>query len=158
MATNEVFEYAREAANDDVRATLDWLVANGFVLERTAGGPDAGFGDVVVELARGGAETVTIVRDRSQWTCDIQPDGMNTQPLDVLLAAMTGDQRALDPAPWPLEEPLPGQWPPGVAWRDAVPALLEWLSSGPRAADVNAAADQWRLARKKYWQDRLGEA
>jgi hypothetical protein len=151
---NEPFEYAREVATDDVRETLDWLVANGFSVTRSEGGPGEAFGDVLLELERGGVETVSIVRDRSQWACDIGAHPIQRQPLDVLLTAMTGEAPARRSGS--LDEPLADQLPPGVTWRDVIPALLEWLRSGPRGAEVDAAAGQWRAATKKWWDDQLG--
>jgi len=49
----DVYDYARAEATEDVRAALDWLVAGGFAVTETSGGPQQGFGDLSLRLARG---------------------------------------------------------------------------------------------------------
>lgn len=114
----DTLDYARRRAPEDVRETLDWLLAEGFAVARTAGGPDAGFGDVLVELARGD-RSVVIVRDRSQWMCDVATGGGPPRRLDDLLRESGIDVEA------PPAGALPEQLPAGVAWREVLPRFLD---------------------------------
>jgi hypothetical protein len=115
----DVYDYARAEATEDVRAALDWLVAGGFAVTETSGGPQHGFGDLSLRLVRGSVD-VTIVRDRGQWMCSIAG-----RYLEDLLTEM--GERIPEV---PFEAPLPRQLPPDVRWREALPSVLASMGEG----------------------------
>lgn len=118
-----VLAYAHEAATDDVRDTLTWLDRAGFQLTYSAGGSQDAFCDAMLFFR--GPPDVKVVRDRGQWDIALRPKGdAGYYGLAVLLAARDGS----DWEPAVADGPdLPAQLPPGVAWQEAVPAVIEWL-------------------------------
>ncbi len=148
MWVGDALDYVRETASPDVVETLDAVITAGFGVRLERGGKGESFGNVLVELERPPV-ALRLTKDRGQWTMDIDPDGRGFQALHVLLTAKTGD------GPWleerSLGDPIPKQWPPGVAWRTAVPALLKWLSEADRTDSIRTAHEQWvRVMRQRY--------
>ena len=143
-ALDATVAYMREVATDDVRATLDWIADNGFDAVQAKGGRHESFGNALVEFERADGARITIVRDRSQWLCEIGTE-TGIKPLNVLLTAISGD------APNPKSKlHLPEQLPEGVVWREAIPAVLRWLRTGERSQAINDADQAWRKAMKKF--------
>jgi hypothetical protein len=140
--------YTYEKANDDVAATLDWLVGHGFLVSRTMGGRSESFGNVLVGFARG-LTVVVITRDRGQWTIDIGRDRA-MHGLHMLATAMSGAEA--NPGPKrSFGDPLPDQLPEGARWRRLVPQAIEWLESGDRTVELRRAERSWSKAMKAYF-------
>lgn len=144
----DVLDYAAGVATDDVRRTLEWLIADGFAIEREIGGKGESFGNVLIGFTRGSAH-VTVTRDRSQWFIELQPPWAESgYALQVLLSARDGQE----PAPAEPEEFLAEQLPQGVSWALELPALIAWTEAADRAVEVAVADRQWR----EYTRARLG--
>lgn len=145
-----VADYARETATNDVRATLQWLERHGFRLNGAIGGRTESFGNLLLHFTRDDNVTVEIVRDRSQWSCQIGTVDVPQLPLNVLITAM--DEEPPRIAPRSLGDPLPEQLPDGLAWASAVPRIIGWLTASDRREALDAASKQWRAAMKKWWK------
>ncbi len=109
--------------------------------------PRRGLNTFGTSLTYTAAAQVIVTVDRSQWYMDIAPTpGAKTHFFDILLAASSGRPYWECLPPLPLRDwrmPLPKQLPPGVAWRDTLPAVLAWLASeADIAAAVRLAKDQ----------------
>jgi hypothetical protein len=70
-------------------------------------------------------------------------------PLNVLLTAMNGG--VPDPGCHNLADPLPVVLPGGVAWHEVLPAVISWLDSADRTADMAEARAAWKAAMKRWW-------
>ena len=138
----DALAYAMTVAPDDVRRTLQWLSERGYTVAESRGPAKEAFGNLLLQLASG-ASAVTVIRDRSQWLCDIESPAWHCKaPLHVLLTAISGKEPLRE---WrDPEEHLPEQLPPGVAWADAVPAVLEWGAAEDRTEAVRSADTMWR--------------
>jgi hypothetical protein len=139
---DDVEEFLGFHATDDVRATVRWLVDNGYVFARYDGGSSglSAFGSSFVYI--GDAE-VAVTVDKSQWYLDISATpGAASLQFDLLVAAFRGlPYWELFPINRSRDRParLPEQLPPGVVWRDTLPQVLAWLARTD-AAEVAAAA------------------
>jgi len=137
----EADAFLRKFAPADVRATVAWLLDQGYVLSGQS--PATLLGTFGSSLVYSGEFEVTVTVDRSQWYMSIAlaPDE-ESHYFDHLLAASSGrpfwecfpsvgqsDQRD-------RQLPLPEQLPPGVVWRESLPEVLAWLA---REQDVAAA-------------------
>ncbi|MEO0492076.1 MAG: hypothetical protein AAF081_01520 [Actinomycetota bacterium] len=111
-------------APDDVMATIEWLIGEGFEISRllTRDQPN---GNKLLRLQRGD-EHVHIVRDRGPWELGFRgPDWV--AGLHTFHEAATGvvfDQ--------PPEAPMPRQLPSDdLLWAEAVPAVFAWRAATP---------------------------
>jgi len=146
--SEEVDEFLRRFAPEDVRAAVEWLLGQGFVL--TGRSPQTRLGTFGSSLTYTGDATVIITVDRSQWHMDVAPpSGAKAIGLDLLIAAQAGrpywevfaatDLRAGQPN-------LPSQLPPGVSWREKLPTVLTWLATTEHLAVSVALARDQRFA------------
>ena len=106
----------------DVRATVDWLLAEGFEMTETLVG---GMASAVVKLHRTDLD-ITVSRDRGQWMVDFHVGGKNLD-LDAVHSARIGRTE------WP-ESPRGlalVQIPDDVEWRSEVESSLRWILSTP---------------------------
>ena len=141
-AIGEAVKYVEGCASTDVLSTISWLRTKGWRPVSARGGPSESFGDVLVEFAKGDGR-ITITRDRSQWQMSLRPAGWSDRfDLDIILDTINGrtDWQAQEP----FARPLPGQLPPGVAWAESVPQVLEWLDSHDDAAGLLKEMQQKR--------------
>lgn len=137
-------EYALGVATEDVAETIRWLLRDGFELVEERGGRAESFGNVLLRMQRG-SSAIRVVRDRSQWLCDVESSGWTgEQALGVLVTAMRG-QPPTHEYPMP-DEGMPEQLPPGGVWSQLVPEVLAWGASGNRDVEVTQAAAEWREA------------
>lgn len=82
---------------DDVQATLDWLLANGFDVMSSNGGTGESFGNQAVVLDDGGS-VVRLSRDRSEWAIHIQPaEWDRPYGLELLIGVLKGAQAPISP-------------------------------------------------------------
>ena len=143
---DDALQYALSNANDDVRATLEWLRTTGFVVVQSSGGPDEPFGNVY--LLFGGPARVEIVRDRSQWNIAVGRPGQGAlYPLSVLTAARDGIEWQHPELP---SGELPTQLPPGFVWRVEVPSVVNWLHMNWAPERADEAAEQARHVMRKH--------
>jgi hypothetical protein len=141
--------YALSRATEDVVATIGWFETEGFVLRRGLGGPKESFGNVLLEFEREGVRA-RIVRDRNQWVIDIAAPGGKSHGLHVWLTAMRGGKA--DPGPRrALGDRLSDQLPEGERWSVEVPVVVDWITDGDRATEIDAAARDWSRAMRKYF-------
>lgn len=146
-----ILEYARETATEDVRATLAWLDGHGFQLQRAIGGRAESFGNLLVQFGCDDALTVEIVRERSQWSCQVGTPGLPLHPLNVLITAMDDEPPRIPPRR--IGDPLPDQLPEGLTWATALPRIIEWLTAASdRREALDGASKQWRAAMKSWWK------
>lgn len=154
--TTGILEYARETATEDVRATLAWLDGHGFQLQRAIGGRAESFGNLLVQFGGDDDITVEIVRDRSQWSCQIGTLDLSLHPLNVWITAMDDEPPRIPPRS--IGDPLPDQLPDGLNWATAVPRIIEWLTAASdRREAVERASKQWRAAMKQWWKQQERE-
>jgi hypothetical protein len=135
-----VEDYMHRYAPDDVRATVRWLVDNGFELARSQ--IDAS--DWAASFVYAGEAEVHVGVERSQWYLDIAPaPGMQPIQYDLLVAASRG-HNYWDSFPGVGSDP-PGaarQLPPGLSWRNTLPAVLAWIGRQDVAEAVARVSDQ----------------
>jgi hypothetical protein len=145
---DEVFRYAVEVSNPDVRATLTWLDEGGFVLAESSGGREEAFGNV--SLLFTGSAQVRVVHDRSQWDLAI---GSAASGRLYGLAVLTA---ARDSAVWQYPALIPGelptQLPPGLSWHEELPSVIEWLQQ----AGATDQADRVDAEARQAMRDRPG--
>lgn len=153
MERSQIDEFLRRYAPEDVRDTIGWLAANGYLL--VSHHVESTFGAKFVYA--GGAE-VRITVDRSQWFLDVAPrPGAEAWQYDLLLAAHEGrDYGALFPETGArsLGDPLPDQLPEGVRWLEKLPDILDWMSDEDVQPAVGRALHQrhdlmWPRKRKQ---------
>ena len=147
----EIVAYAHQRATDDVRDALQWLDREGFKAQSGRGGPNESFGNLLLDLTDDRGVTVEIVRDRSQWSCEIGAKDLPKQPLNVLTTAMNGEPPHIPPGA--LGDPLPTQLPDGLEWATAIPRIIEWLTARDRRDEIESASTQWRAAMKRWWKE-----
>lgn len=141
-------QHALHTAPEDVRAALKWLLAHGFLLQESNGGPGESFGNVWLAFS-GGGTLVEVTRDRRQWFLDIQPDWADRPlALEVLLLARGGWRPDGHP---PLAVHLPEQLPPRVSWVEELADLLSWLKDPGSRAAVRAADALWQEETKRRY-------
>lgn len=129
-----VLAAALGAASDDVRDTLTWLDDMGFQLASSRCGRHESFGDTLLLFT--GPVDVKIIRDRGQWDMTVRPNNdASYYSLAVLLAAYEGT--ALESASAGASD-MPAQLPPGVAWREVLPTVIEWLGKPGALAAARA--------------------
>jgi hypothetical protein len=125
---------------DDIRASIRWLLDNGYTLTRvqTSAGQ-------VYALVYGGQAEVIVSVDRSQWFLEIaRTPGAPPIQFDLLVAAQRGQTywdcfpRQVDPG----STRLPEQLPPGVSWRNTLPDVLMWIGGPDVTEMVDRARDQ----------------
>lgn len=129
---------------DDVEATCEWLSTSGFeVSEERFGSMQSG----LVRFRRPDI-TISVLSDRGQWMLDFEVAG-ETYDLDAVVDAQANRTQ------WQDREPgrLPLQLPPGVAWREVVPASIRWLLSTPTATKLVRDA-QRRRSKALFGHDR----
>jgi hypothetical protein len=135
-----VEDYMHRYAPDDVRATVRWLVDNGYELARSQ--IDAS--DWAASFVYAGQAEVHVGVERSQWYLDIAPaPGMQPIQYDLLVAASRG-HNYWDSFPGVGSDP-PGaarQLPPGLSWRNTLPAVLAWIGRQDVAEAVARVSDQ----------------
>jgi hypothetical protein len=127
-----ILEYAEANATSDVRETLQWLTSTGWMLTRAEGGPQASFGDVLLEFTQDDA-SVVITRDRSQWMADLRVGGMKQVDLDLVWEARARPSRFQLWSRGRSAGQLPHQLPARVSWRSEIPLALAWLRETPGA-------------------------
>ena len=86
---DDVLAYVLYEAPDDVTATTRWLSDRGFEITDQVGGRNAPFGDAQLTFRRRDLG-VRVTRDRSQWSLDVAPEGVDFLPLDRILTAKDG--------------------------------------------------------------------
>lgn len=133
-------------APDDVRATIEWLSANGYTLRSHRG--ESTFG---AQFIYAGQAEIHITVDRSQWTLDIAPrPGAQAWQYDLLIAAQTGQPYGEvfpETRSRSLKDPLSYQLPAGVSWRETLPGILHWMDD----EDVTAAVEHALHERQTMW-------
>ena len=151
MEDREVDEFLNRCAPGDVKDSISWLIANGYTLESHRG--EGTFG---AQFVYTGAAEVLVTVDRSQWMLDVAPSpGAEPWQYDVLIAAQMSKPygEVFPTAARSVGDPLPGQLPVGVSWRQTLPGILQWVGG----AEVPTAVDQalhernqhtWPRARK----------
>jgi hypothetical protein len=137
-------EFLEQFAPQDVRDTVAWLLANGYILTSQRG--TSTFGAQFVYTCD--AEVVVTV-DRSQWVLDVAPTpGAEPWQYDLLVAAHSGraygEALAVGPAA-SLGEARPAQLPQGVSWRESLPRILRWMKD----QDVSVGVGRARQERDK---------
>ncbi|MGQ0842499.1 MAG: hypothetical protein ACT4QF_00040 [Sporichthyaceae bacterium] len=137
--------YARATAPADVLATLDWLDAHGFAVAAADREPGVHMGNVWLAYERAPA-VVRVTCDRGQWYLDVG-HGSDPDNFDVVYAATAA---APSSEAFPDVEGLCPQRPPGVAWRESLPTVLEWLAAGDTASAIALADDQRHV---RMWPD-----
>jgi hypothetical protein len=147
--------YARERAPQDVLASLDWLMQQGFVLVSELGGRDESFGNLRLGFEQP-PRRLRITRDRGQWSLELATARADFIPLNVLLSAMTGD--APDPGRYDLLDQLPDVLPGGVEWREVLPLVTTWLNSADRTTEIVESEAAWRTAMKRWWASKQTKA
>jgi hypothetical protein len=148
---DRVREYVDALANDDVRATLQWLDEAGYRVTVSRGGPTESFGNAL--LVFNGRREVEITRDRGQWMIGVSlaPGGERLW-LDILAAAREGMEWAPPPRRQPFSSPLPDQLPVDLSWSTALPGVLEWLDEPGAAEEAKAATTKARGLMRRWWR------
>lgn len=133
-------EQLLQSAPEDVRATVEWLRGEGYVVTSFDGGSTFG-----AQIVLSGRAPVRITADRSQWSMDVAGrPGAPFWQLDLLVAARLGLHYAdVFPETGMPRDELPTQLPEGVSWREALPDILHWLA-GPDVSDAVDRAVQER--------------
>lgn len=145
MNQQQVDEFLRRYAPEDVQDTIAWLVSNGYVLVSQDG--TVTFGAVFVFE---GDLAVQLMVDRSQWWIDIATSSTaEFWQYSLLLTAQSGKeyrQRYPETGTRILYGPLPSQLPEGVNWLETLPGLLRWIQENDDVAELVAKAQKQRSA------------
>jgi hypothetical protein len=152
MVDEAVDAFLRRLAPDDVRATVEWLVDQGYELSYS----DLERGTFGTSLVFVGDAEIHMYADRSQWTMDVaaHPGGEPVH-LDLLVAAQRGRPywecfpatRDAEETESSEHEERPDdapdkQLPPGLSWRDTLPELLTWVSTADVREPITRAEDE----------------
>jgi hypothetical protein len=127
-------EFMQRFAPDDVRATVLWLLDNGYELARA----QIGASDWYAEFVYVGDAEVHVWVERSQWCMDIAAARQPPIDYDLLVAAQRGQTY------WDCFPEDAGSVPPGRA-RQLPPCLSICCSSGAIASAGGAACLRERL-------------
>ncbi|MFI8526985.1 hypothetical protein ACIGB8_21190 [Promicromonospora sukumoe] len=145
MNQQQVDEFLRTDAPEDVQDTIAWLVSSGYVLVSQRGTNT--FGAVFVFE---GDLAVQLVVDRSQWWIDIATSSAaEFWQYDLLLTAQSGQefgQRFPETGTSILYGPLPSQLPEDVNWLETLPGVLRWIQETDDVAELVAKAQKQRSA------------
>ncbi|MGW2093674.1 hypothetical protein [Promicromonospora sukumoe] len=145
MNQQQVDEFLRTNAPEDVQDTVAWLMSSGYVLVSQHGTNTFGAGFVFE-----GDLAVQIIVDRSQWWIDVATSSAaKFWHYDLLLAAQSGQeygQRFPEDDARTSDKPLLRQLPEDVSWRETLPGILRWIQE----SDVTESIAEARRQRAKF--------